>query len=366
MANYGSGDGTGDEATLVSTNFKTRPFSSPSWTAPGVFEGHQLVTKYGYHPYTARPETTTIGVRDQGGTNTVTQTTKTFHDDLSRARFVVENWQSGYDPTTGVNEVVSGENRTTETKFNGLNQPTQQIAYNNKNGNVEQQITRHFYRDTISATRVTHTIYPDSAETTFGGNDQVRRVYNLDGSLKTLADQRGVIHTYSYNNRRQLGRDSVGFVNVLPGFLDVLDISVLSIGRSYDSYGRSEKITSYDSPHAAGSVVNEIQYQYHATHGKLESTYQEHTGRVDANTPKTTYIYDPSTDGTNAYTNNLRKRNCTYPLVSGGERPSFFGEVNTIDDRLNRANGQYVSDGTLRPGPHLHLCDTVTTEPAVW
>ena len=154
--------------------------------------------KYGYHPQTNRQDTITGGLRIEGG-SVVTNTTKLFHDDAGRVLFTVENWLSDYDPTgaDGVDSVTVGENRTVGMSYNGLNQETEKVAYNNAEDDDGQQVTRCFYNDRVNASWMTEKIYPDSIDTVAGGDDQVKYTYNVDGSLRTMTDQRQVVHTLS-------------------------------------------------------------------------------------------------------------------------------------------------------------------------
>ena len=49
-------------------------------------------------------------------------------------------------------------------------------------------------------------IYPDGD----GGQDNVRYTYYNDGSTKTFTDQRGVVHTYTYDDMGRKTSDAAG------------------------------------------------------------------------------------------------------------------------------------------------------------
>ena len=347
MANYGSSDGTATSASSwTHSNFKARPDSPPNWTEADVVGGHQLVSRYGYHPKTGRRETRAIGVRQivapQSQSSALeTQTVKTFHDDLSRARFVVENWQSDFDPTTSIGNVTVGVNRLTESRFNGLNRTVEQIAYNTSNSTGNQS-TQYLYGDPVSGARVTGIIYPDTAD----GNAQVIRAYNRGGALESITDQRGVTHTLSYNNRRQVELDAV--TNVPAS----VDSEVQAIGRSYDTYGRVTKVTSYGTPSVSANIKNDIQYSYY-NHGKLLRAYQAHAGPVStSSSPNTSYLYDVSyTAG--VYNDGLRHFRTYYPVVSSASMVQGFAPL-LHDDRLHRPTYRQLDDGNLRTDGQAH------------
>ena len=362
MANYGAGDGTGDglgdAGTLKHSGYTTRPTAEPDWTEPHthVINGHVLLTKYGYHPQTNRQDTVTGGLRIEGG-SVVTNTTKLFHDDAGRVLFTVENWLSDYDPTgaDGVDSVTVGENRTVGMSYNGLNQETEKVAYNNAEDDDGQQVTRCFYNDRVNASWMTEKIYPDSIDTVAGGDDQVKYTYNVDGSLRTMTDQRQVVHTYSYNTRRQIILDaatSLGSVD------EGVDNNVQAIGRKHDLRSRVSTVTSYAGTTESSEVRNQVQYDYHATHGKLLNIRQTHNGTIaevppTEVPPTTSYVYDTSVVD-DVYSNGLRLDRTRYPGVAGAEDLNSYSGSNTLFDRLNRPKWTELRDGNLRSGSHRH------------
>src|SRR5207342_273102 len=85
---------------------------------------------------------------------------------------------------------------------------------------------------------VTSTIYPDSTDTDSTGSDQVKMSYNLDGSLATKADQRGVEISYQYDTARRLQAEWA--VTIPSG----VDGTVQAIHRVYDDLGRLTHVYS--------------------------------------------------------------------------------------------------------------------------
>lgn len=320
-ADYGSGNGDTDPGENVwkwSTP-ASRPGGAPSSSDAGV-----NVVKYSYHP-AERMEST---VDPQG------VETRQYFDDLGRRTAVVENYYD-YDYISPLVYIGGGtdndEDRLTNWSYNGLDQVVSLTAYNGSSS--ADQVTRYLYEDTVHASLVTNTIYPDSSDTTSSGGDQIKNAYNLDGSLATMTDQRGVVHTYVYNTRRQLELDRA---TTIPSGVDN---SVKSIKRTYDLLGRMEYITSYANNDGTGTVHNEVKLSYSSI-GRVSKSQQSHEGVVGGSTPDVDYDYD-DTVSSNVYTNGLRQVEMVYPLVtpSATKNPKivwFYGSADDTDDRLNR------------------------------
>ena len=91
--------------------------------------------------------------------------------------------------------------RVAKMEYDGLSNQTKLIAYNGSSGN--DQNTVYLFEDSVSANRVTNTIYPDSADTDSTGTDQIEIAYNVDGSLVSRTDQRGTVIAFSYDVLRR-------------------------------------------------------------------------------------------------------------------------------------------------------------------
>ena len=310
-ANYGSGNGTGNDEWKY-TSVPTRPASAPA-SSDSIH-----VASVTYNSKTGRQETTT----DPKG-----REVKIWFDDAGRQTFVSEN-HTNFDPDNISTTVGGGtdndEDRVTGFTYNGVG-VVKQIAYNE---GEDDQETINLYEDTVSASRVTNTIYPDSSDTTSAGSDQVKITYNVDGSRATQTDQRGVVHTFTYDTARRLEIDGA---TTIPGSVDG---AIKSIKSTYDSLGRRTKITSYANNDGTGTVVNEVERSYD-TYGQMVTEYQEHDGAVNPSTSwNVDYTYNTTYAEDNIFENNLYLEKTTYH--SGQMVYRNYGTGSSLNHRLSR------------------------------
>ena len=173
--------------------------------------------------------------------------------------------------------------------------------------------------------------------------------YNVDGSLKTRTDQREVVLTYVYDERRRLTDTDV---TSLGAGAQNVDGAIRSIGSTYDSLNRLTKKTSYDkiSTDSGRTVENEIQYVYSSGLNKVRYLYQNHDGAVNTSTsPKMEYVFDTSvTSPDYVFDDSARVTNVWYRMVTGARLINNYGGA--INDRLNRVNYTKLIDGALDPG----------------
>jgi RHS repeat-associated protein len=347
-ADYGAGDGTSGITAWAYSTRPSRP-SEPTWTDSIIYDGYALLTKFGYHAESGRMDTVIMGT-SKSGSDTDTTTTKTFYDDLSRQTFVSENYDDFSPPATGIGDTSdSSQDRVTGWVYNGLGQVIKLTAHN---GATEQQVTDYSYLDNYDASLVTHTIYPDAtsrtAETTFSAAaDQVRVEYALDGLPERKKDQRDVVIEYSYNNARRLALEAA---TTIPSGVDN---AVQSIGRTYDSLGRPEKVTSYPNDDGTGTPVNEVEYAYYNTFNRLYRIYQAHAGAVSTSTtPRVQFSYDADNDS-GVYSDGLRMNLVDYPAATNAKMNISFNNDDTIDDRLHRERYRKPWGGDLNGNaPH--------------
>lgn len=329
--NYGAGGAsTGPGTWTYNATMPTRG-SAPTASADDV-----LVTKYGYDDIRSGRQN---AVTDPNGV-----VAKTFFDDLGRRTHLVENWQTGFDPTGGAaGNAAADKDRITKWTYYGLGQVATLTA---RNDGAPDQVTKYFYMDNYDVSLVTNVIYPDSVETTPvlpfqpPGFDQVRRNYNLDGSASYFTDQRGVIHEYAYNNRRQLEVDKViNIPSTVYGGGGEAD-AVKTISRVYDDFGRLTHVTSHGNvtsdPLNVADVENQIQYVF-GTHGKVASIHQAHGGVVSIGTSPSVSIGIDTTATSGILDSALRVSLIGYPDI-GYSNPQYngVGGTTTIDDRLHR------------------------------
>lgn len=333
-AYWGAGDGSG--STAGSWQYTALPGSFPSEPAnstPAI-----LVTKYAYD----------AGGRPNLVTDPAGKQTKTFYDDLGRPLAVAENYVNFVPPTTDIGGGSNDEeDRVTTWEYNGLGQTTKLTAHNAST----PQVTDYFYLNEFNASLLTHAIYPDATsrtpETNFAtAADQVRTKYHLDGSVDQQKDQRGVVHTYSYNDRRQLTLDAATTIpsNTYGGNSE--SDAVRAIGRSYDNRGRISKITSYNGTTTSSTELNEVEYIYGSStddYGQVFKVLQEHDGATDISTRYVVYWVDYAISG-GAFANGLRQQFMIYPSA----KVVTYDYGSGIGERLNRI--AEIQVGAASPG----------------
>jgi RHS repeat-associated protein len=291
-ADYGSGDTSSGAGQWKYATIPSRPSSAPTASSNTA-----LVTLYAYTSDSGLLQTVT----DPAGT-----VTKNFYDNLGRKTYVAQNWQNFVPPSTGTG---NPNDRVTNYIYDGPSRLQQLVAMDpNGTGTLtNNQVTTYLYEDPVDATRNTSQIYPDSTDTTSSGTNQIKLAYNVDGSLSTRTDQRGVVLSYAYTNNRLLSTESA---TTLPSGVDG---TVRSIGHTYDNLNRPLNITSYASTGGTGTVVNDIQYAYYNGTAKPATSYQEHKGAVNTSTSlNIQYTYDTTTAGS-IYSNQLRLQTQVHP-----------------------------------------------------
>lgn len=295
-ADYGSGDTSGGAGEWMYFTVPSKPGSAPSSSSSTV-----LVITQSYNTDSGLPEI---------ATDTTAVKTKTFYDNLKRPLYVAENWTD----FTGAAETSTGDgsdkskDRVTKRVYDGLDNLSQLIAMDlNGDGMLsDNQVTTYLFEDGNNARLVTSEIYPDSSDTTSSGTDQVKKAYNVDGTLSQEIDQRGRVLDYSFTNNRQLETSSVTTLG------SGVDGAIRSIKRTYDNLSRLQNVTSYSGTAASGSVVNDVQTEYD-DFGAIKASYQAHAGAVNSmSTLQVQYGYDTTTSG-NVFTNQRRLQSVTYP-----------------------------------------------------
>ncbi len=326
VGNYGSGDTTAGAGQWKYAAVPTRPGTAPTASSDTV-----LVTLYAYHADTGRPETVT----DPSGIKA-----KTFIDDLGRSTWTAENY-ADFVPTTlsTISDATDdSKDRVTNTVYDGLGQTTKLIAYNGSS--TAAQDTLYLFENSVSAARVTNTIYPDSSDTTSAGTDQVKLTYNTDGSTATRTDQRGTVIAFSYDNLR---RPQSQKVTTLGGSTDG---AVRSITRGYDSLGRNTKITSHgnqtDDPDNTTDIANQIVYSYNGLH-LVSKSQQSHQGAASGSSPDVDYGLDDSAVG-GVYNDGARPFYLNYP---DGRLLHFdYGTADALEDRFLTPQRLRETNGT--------------------
>ena len=107
--------------------------------------------------------------------------------------------------------------------------------------------------------------------------DHVSTQYDRLGRTVSTTDQRGVVHTYTFDTAGRLSADTATSL----GSLGLVDGTVRRIGTTYDDVGRVQAVTSY-SDTSGTTAVNQVEYVYNGW-GQVFCEYQEHDGAVDGN-----------------------------------------------------------------------------------
>jgi hypothetical protein len=343
--NHGSGDTTAGAGLWKYAAVPTRPTAAPTASSETV-----LVTKFGYDIDTSVQTTVT----DPMGYKS-----KSFYDDLGRKIWVAENYDN-FDPAT-LSTISDGtddsKDRVTKTEYDGLSNTTKLIAYNGSSSVAEDTV--YLYEDSVSTSRVTNTIYPDSSDTTSSGSDQIKVTYNADGTVSQRTDQRGTVIAYSYDSLR---RSQSQKVTTLGGSTDG---TVRSITRGYDTLGRVAKITSHgnqtDDPNNTTDIKNQVVYTYN-DFGEITRSEQSHSGAVGGSTPSVQYAYDTSSVGS-IFDNGARMESIIYP--NGRVLFSDYGTANALEDRGGIVKRLRESNGTgtiLAEYSHTGSGSTVLTD----
>ena len=387
------------ETANYGTNGGVAMSGQPS-SAPATGSLTAIVTDYGYD--------------DFGRNNTVTDnaghvTLKVF-DSAGRTVDTVANYKA--DSTAGVTFDAYGNpltlttgpgndaNQVTQYAYDSAGLMTDQIAYNvtvtlDENqqpvATVTTQDTQYIYAVDLAdasgvspvanGTILVDALYPDSTDTvsadsetgllTVIGTDHVSHTYNADGSVATSTDQRGVVHTYGYDN---LGRQISDIATIPTG--SGVDNSVTSIGRVYDDQGRLAKLTSYGP---TGGIVNQDVYAYDQW-GNVAQSWQSNSGAAvttgSNQSPSVQYSYaDGATNGAAQY---VRLASYTTPdgnvvgftygdSSTAGQLDQAMGQVQTISyNATTIATYSYLGDGTVagetRPAVSGGLNLTVTLD----
>jgi YD repeat-containing protein len=137
------------------------------------------------------------------------------------------------------------------------------------------------------------------------GADEVKTTYDRLGRKVTVTDQRGVVHTYTYDSAGRLASDAVTNTTLPSG----VDGSVRRIQWAYDDLSRVSTVTSYDAA-TGGTAVNQVAYTYDSW-GNVASSRQAHDGEVGENSPAVAYAYDDGASGNEA--KYVRLTSVTYP-----------------------------------------------------
>ncbi|HYW78279.1 MAG TPA: hypothetical protein VE890_01840, partial [Thermoguttaceae bacterium] len=192
--------------------------------------------------------------------------------------------------------------------------------------------------------------YVADARSTNRADTTYRTTYAYDrlGRTASTTDQRGVVHTYSFDLAGRLSSDTVDSLGSPSA-----DGTVRRIGTAYDSLGRVQAVSSYSFEDSTWTIVNQVEYAYDGW-GNLAQEWQEHDGAVDTqSTLSVQYTYDDGASGNVA--KYVRLAEVTYP--NGREVNYDYGTAGAIDDIMSRLSSIYDDaddDGAIDAGEDVY------------
>ncbi len=321
-ADYGSGGASWSYFAVP-----VRPGSAPMASSSSL-----LLSKTSYHALSGDPEIMT----DPMGTKT-----KVILDDLGRKLYVVNNFVDFAEATeTNTGGTDKSQDQVVKYVYDGLGNVIQLNAMDqDANGNTsDNQVTKYLFEDAYNASLTTNTIYPDSADTTSSGSDQVKMAYDLQGKPTSRTDQRGTKLDYTYVTATQLLEWEKA--TTLAG----ADGAIQSIQRIYDTLRRPATVRS-NSTTTGGTIQNEIVTTYDELLAEKE-VYQSQQGAKTGTTPYVQYSRDLAATG-GIYDNLARVNQVRYP--SGRFLRMEFGIGGSLDDlgsRVSRLKGNLRDNGS--------------------
>ena len=255
---------------------------------------------------------------------------ETLYDAAGRTVRTIQNFDglvygetgSGFNADGSMRETDTDHDVTVDYQYDSAGRLVTMTAYDAKgSGNgVTAEATKYIYACPYNGSLQTAVVYSDdTADNSLqdsvtldwtiseSGGDHTETTYDRLGRTVTTTDQRGVVHTYSYDAAGRLSDDAV----TNWGSSGVVGESVADIHTSYDDMGRVRSVSSLGTGSPA-ATRNEVEYIYDGWGNEIKE-YQAHTGCVDEGTaPSVQYTYDDGagTAGVAAY---LRLSAVTYP-----------------------------------------------------
>jgi YD repeat-containing protein len=173
------------------------------------------------------------------------------------------------------------------------------------------------------------------------GSDHVTYTYYCNGARATATDQRGVVHTYTYDDLSRLTADAA---TAVPGQTYSVDTAVLSIARTYDPNGALASVTSYDNTTGgSGHEVNQLKYTRDAW-GNVTRSIQDPNGPAGDTDPNVAYTWGYGLSGDVASHARLEK----VTLPGGREIYYNYEDANAFMSLGRVAN--IAANGSPTPG----------------
>ncbi len=345
-------------------------------------------------PYTCQVTTTAYNATSAAGpivdtTDNAGSTTETQSDLLGRTVRTIQNFDrlaygatgSGFDASGNVLETDTAQDLTTDYQYDSYGRMVTMTVYDAKGAasGVEAEPTRYLYGGPGSpadASFQTGVVEPDSTDTlatdsngdwwfATDNGDHTSTTYDLLGEPLTATDQRGVVHTYSYDSA---GRQTADTITNFGGTGQV-DDTVNAIVTAYDDLGRVHTVSSEGLVDRVETVLNQVQDRYDGW-GNLVQQWQSPNGAVQTSggdaSPSVQYVHDDGAVlGAASY---VRLTALTYP--NGRDVCYGYGATGAVDDIMSRfdsisdlsgglASYDYLGAGTVAsvsyPQPGLSL-----------
>ncbi|HQU46211.1 MAG TPA: RHS repeat-associated core domain-containing protein, partial [Pirellulales bacterium] len=211
------------------------------------------------------------------------------------------------------------------------------------------QVTTYNYGSTLAASDIARNdlvvsvVYPDSS------GDKLSYLYNRQGQVKQLTDQRGVVHAYDFDLLGRLIHDRV--ISFLASSSSsssggqAVDASVQRIERTYEVRGVLASVTNYNSPVVgSGNIVTQVQFAYNSF---AQLATETDFYAIVGSSVSTQYGY---ADGSS---NTVRRTSMTYP--SARVLNYNYGTAGGMDDALSRVASLIDNDGVTHLADYTRL-----------
>ena len=294
------------------------------------------------------------------------QITWTQSDLMGRTLRTIENYvPAGLDQNGNPVAADTAEDVTTDYQYDTFGRLATLTAYDANGSTLVPEQTKYFYQSTLDASLQTTQVSPDSTDTlsqdsttldwtiTNDTGQETSTTYDWMGRATTQTDERGVVHSYTYDSAGRLTDD---IVTSLGRSGQNVDGTVRRISTAYDDVGRVHTVTSYADT-AGTTVVNQVQDAYDGW-GNLIQEWQAQTGAVVVGTtPSVQYTYaDGATGGVAAY---VRMTDVIYP--NGRDISYSYGTAGGMDDILSRT--YEIGSGSDTYSSYAYLgAGTIVTE----
>ena len=255
---------------------------------------------------------------------------------------------------------------TTAYQYDSSGRMVTMTAYDAKGaGNgVTAEATKYLYTSAVDASLQTAEVDPDSTDVVSqdpntldwsitSGTDHTSTTYDLMGRTVTATDERGVVHTYSYDSAGRLSADTVTSF----GPSGAVDETVNEIATAYDDVGRVQTVTSLGLVGSVETVLNQVEEAYDGW-GNVVQEWQSHTGAVDTgSTPSVQYTYsDGAVGGVAQY---VRLTDLIYP----NGRDVQYDYTNAVDEVMSRITSIGTVGESTPESAYTYLgADTIASE----